>query len=73
MNERITLVEAARKIEESGLKIQIGKFEDFEQFLLYWNAHYKPIIEKLAEEWAMATDARRFLTEDLLSAFADGE
>lgn len=67
----MTLVEAVRKVEANGVKVRIGSFETFEDFLSYFNAHYKPIITQLAKDWEMETDARRFLTDDLLSAFAE--
>lgn len=67
----MTLAQAARQIEESGVQIQIGNFESFDQFMSYFDAHYKPLLERLAEEWAMATDVRRFFTDDILSAFSE--
>lgn len=71
MANQMTLVQAARQIEESGTKIKVGNFDSFEDFLSYFNAHYKPLLEKLAGEWAMATDVRRFFTDDMLSAFVN--
>lgn len=67
----MTLAQAARQIEESGVQIKIGNFESFDQFMSYFDAHYKPLLERLAEEWAMATDVRRFFTDDILSAFSE--
>lgn len=67
----MTLAQAARQMEESGVQIKIGNFESFDQFMSYFNQHYKPLLERLAEEWAMATDVRRFFTEDMLSAFSE--
>ena len=67
----MTLAQAARQIEESGVQIKIGNFESFDQFMSYFDAHYKPLLERLAEEWAMATDVRRFFTDDILSAFRE--
>lgn len=67
----MTLAQAARQIGESGVQIKIGNFESFDQFMSYFNQHYKPLLERLAEEWAMATDVRRFFTDDILSAFSE--
>lgn len=67
----MTLVQAARHMEESGMKIKIGNFDSFEDFMSYFNAHYKPLLENLAGEWKMATDVRRFFTDDMLSAFSE--
>ena len=66
----MTLKEAARIMErDHGCTIKIGNFENFDAFLSYFGAHYKPLLKQLAEEWAMATDARRFFTDDILDAF----
>ena len=66
----ISLREAAEIMErDHGYTIKIGNFESFDEFLSYFQAHYKPLLEQLAEEWAMATDVRRFFTDDMLSAF----
>lgn len=69
----MTLAQAARQMEESGTQIKIGNFESFSDFMSYFEAHYKPLLERLAEEWAMATDVRRFFTDDMLSAFSEPE
>ena len=69
MEQTMTLVQAARQIEKGGAKIKIGNFDSFEDFLSYFSAHYKPLLEKLAGEWEMATDVRRFFTDDMLKAF----
>lgn len=67
----MTLAQAARQMEESGTQIKIGNFDTFADFMFYFEAHYKPLLERLAEEWAMATDVRRFFTDDMLSAFSE--
>lgn len=67
----MTLAQAARQMEESGTQIKVGNFESFADFMSYFEAHYKPLLERLAEEWAMATDVRRFFTDDMLSAFSE--
>lgn len=66
----MTLAQAARQMEESGTQIKIGNFDTFADFMFYFERHYKPLLERLAEEWAMATDVRRFFTDDMLSAFS---
>lgn len=67
----MTLAQAARQMEESGTQIKVGHFDTFADFMLYFEQHYKPLLERLAEEWAMATDVRRFFTDDMLSAFSE--
>lgn len=67
----MTLAQAARQMEESGTQIKIGAFESFDDFMLYFNQHYKPLLEQLKEEWAKATPARRFFIDDMLAAFDD--
>ena len=69
----MTLAQAARQMEESGTRIKVGNFESFADFMSYFEAHYKPLLERLAEEWAMATDVRRFFTDDMLSAFSESD
>lgn len=69
----MTLAQAARHMEESGAQIKVGNFESFADFMSYFERHYKPLLERLAEEWAMATDVRRFFTDDMLSAFSEPE
>lgn len=69
----MTLAQAARHMEESGTQIKVGNFESFADFMSYFEAHYKPLLERLAEEWAMATDVRRFFTDDMLSAFSESD
>lgn len=71
MAQTMTLAQAARHMEESGTQIKVGNFDTFTDFMLYFNAHYKPLLERLAEEWAMAVDVRRFFTDDILSAFSE--
>ena len=66
----ISLKEAAQIMErDHGYTIKIGNFGSFDEFLSYFNIHYKPLLKQLEEEWAMATDVRRFFTDDMLSAF----
>ena len=66
----ISLKEAAQIMErDHGYTIKIGNFNDFDEFLSYFAIHYKPLLERLAVEWAMETDVRRFFTDDMLSAF----
>lgn len=69
MAQTMTLVQAVHQVEENGTKVKIGNFDDFDNFMSYFNQHYKPLLERLAEEWAMTTDVRRFFTNDMLSAF----
>lgn len=69
----MTLAQAARHMEEGGTQIKVGNFESFADFMSYFEAHYKPLLERLAEEWAMATDVRRFFTDDMLSAFSESD
>lgn len=67
----MTLAQAARQMEESGTQIKVGHFDTFADFMSYFERHYKPLLERLAEEWAMETDVRRFFTDDMLSAFSE--
>ncbi len=71
MSNRISLIEATRRIENDGEKICTGNFESFEDFINYFEIHYKPILKELEKEWAGADDARRFLASDLLEMFTE--
>ena len=73
MTQTMTLVQAVRQIENGGTQIKIGDFDSFESFMDYFNVHYKPLLVRLADEWAMETDVRRFFTNDMLSAFSEEE
>lgn len=67
----ITIREAIRQVEENGTKVKVGNFESFDAFISYFDRYYKPLLKRLAEEWAMETDVRRFFTDDILSAFSE--
>ena len=69
----MTLAQAARQIEESGTQIRVGNFDTFADFMFYFEAHYKPLLEKLQNDWQNASVAQRFIAGDLLSAFSEPE
>lgn len=67
----MTLAQAARQMEESGTQIKIGTFESFDQFMSYFERHYKPLLENLRNDWQNASGAQRFIAGDMLSAFSE--
>ena len=69
----MTLQELICSYERDGGKIYAGNYECATDFLMYFDIHYKPILEQLAKEWAGASDARRFLADDLLKLFQEKE
>lgn len=72
----MTLAQAARQMEESGTQIKVGNFDTFADFMSYFEAHYKPLLEHISEGFTPAQERARllrFFTDDMLSAFSDFE
>ena len=69
--KEITLRRAAEMLAEEGIKIKWATGNDLQDFFTYFDHHYKPLLEKLQEEWSGKTGARRFLADDILTIFAE--
>lgn len=70
----MTLAQAARQMEESGTQIKVGNFDTFADFMSYFEAHYKPLLEHISEGFTPAQERARllrFFTDDMLSAFSE--
>lgn len=70
----MTLAQAARQMEESGTQIKIGNFDTFADFMSYFEAHYKPLLEHISEGFTPAQERfrlLRFFADDMLSAFSE--
>ena len=70
MSNKLHLLQAVRRVEAGGECVTFGPFESLDAFLSYYEILYKPLLEKLAEEWTGAEDARRFMASDLLAIFS---
>ena len=76
MAKTMTLAQAARQMEESGTQIKVGQFDTFADFMSYFEAHYKPLLENISEGFTPAQERLRllrFFTDDMLSAFSESE
>lgn len=69
MAQTMTLAQAARQMEESGTTVKIGNFDTFSDFMSYFNAHYKPTLER----WQQGDHDRLmgFFIDDMLTAFSE--
>ena len=68
----MTLAQAAAIIEENGQQVKVGSFESFGDFVSYFDRHYSPILEQVADGITPTGDnARllRLLASDMLAAF----
>lgn len=68
--EKMNLRQAVKKLQEIGVSVDCGNFDDFEQFISYYDAHYKPLLEELAFDWSCEQGAKRFIAADFLKFFA---
>ena len=67
---QITLRQLIEKAEsEDKIDIAAGNFDTMSNFLFYFDAHYKPILEKLDKEWVNEEGAKRFIAGYLLEIF----
>jgi hypothetical protein len=76
MKDVKTLAQAAANIEENGQRVKVGSFESFADFLSYYNQHYRPILQKVADGITpIGDEARllRLLAGDLLEAFSESD
>lgn len=61
---------------QNGATIKTGSFESFADFLSYYNQHYRPILQKVADGITpIGDEARllRLLAGDLLEAFSESD
>lgn len=65
----ISLREAVEILGEQGYVIKWGENCDLDGFFSYYDAHYKPLLEKESEVWAKRGDAWRFFADDILEIF----
>lgn len=67
---QITLRQLIEKTEhDNTIRIAAGDFGQMSAFLLYFDQHYKPILEQLQKDWANEEGAKRFFASDLLEIF----
>lgn len=67
----ITLVQAATIAEESGQNVKVGNFDSFADFMSYFEAHYRPILEEWRDNKHLPNEhIFNFFVDDMLSAFA---
>ncbi len=69
--KKLNLRQAMEKLHELGVEVECGNFGSFDNFISYYDAHYKPLLEQLSEEWSMADGAKRFIAGDMLKLFAE--
>ncbi len=68
---KLNLRQAMEKLHDLGDEVECGNFGSFEDFISYYDAHYKPLLEHLSKEWSMADGAKRFIASDMLKLFAE--
>lgn len=68
---KLNLRQAMEKLHGLGVEVECGNFGSFEDFISYYDAHYKPLLEHLSKEWSMADGAKRFIASDMLKLFAE--
>lgn len=73
--ERHNMATVATAAEENGETVKIGGFDTFADFLSYYRAHYRPILEQLQQDQISIKDIHtlRFFAGDMLSAFAEDD
>lgn len=71
LTKEVTLRQAAEMLAEEGIKIKWANGCDLQDFFSYFDRHYKPLLEKLQEEWSGKPGAIRFLADDILTIFAE--
>ena len=54
----MTLQELAENAVKNGVKIESGQFGTIEDFFIYFNVHYKPLLKELQKEFSKKTRAR---------------
>lgn len=71
----MTLAQAARQMEESGTQIKVGHFDTFADFMLYFEQHYKPMLEQRNEGMNTLDDNQwdllHFFLDDMQEAFSE--
>ena len=73
--EHHNLAALATAAEENGETVKIGGFDTFADFMSYYRAHYRPILEQLQQDKIRIKDIQllRFFADDMLSAFAEDD
>ena len=79
MRQTKTLAAIAADIENGNIyyhetTIKAGQFGTFADFLSYYNAHYRPILQAIADGedlTAQPAALLRFMAQDLLDVFAE--
>lgn len=73
--ERHNLATVATAAEENGETVKIGGFDTFADFMSYYRAHYRPILERLQQDQMSVKDIHllRFFADDMLSAFDEDD
>lgn len=70
----MTLAQAARQMEESGTQIKVGHFDTFADFMLYFEQHYKPLLDAISGGVALDDKQRHllnFFCDDMQEAFSE--
>lgn len=69
--KKLNLRQAMEKLHELGVEVDCGNFGTFSDFVSYYDAHYKPLLEQLSKDWSMTDGAKRFIAGDMLKLFAE--
>ncbi len=71
----ITLSQAVRMVSENGKNVvAAANFDDFDNFMLYFDNHYKPLLQAIKDGEEIDQQKRHllnFLADDLLSIFQE--
>jgi hypothetical protein len=66
---KFTLRQLVETSEQTGMQVTSENWGSIHDFLLYFDRHYKPLLEQLKQEWSCEQDAKRFLAQDILEIF----
>lgn len=69
--KKLNLRQAMEKLHELGVEVDCGNFGTFSDFITYYDAHYKTLLEKLRKEWMMEDGVKLFIASDMLKLFAE--
>ena len=68
----MTLAQAAAQVEGGwDVQIKIGSFDSFADFLSYFNAHYRPMLESMQQGQTPDQKLMGFFIDDMLDAFKE--
>ncbi|MDD6017216.1 MAG: hypothetical protein PUC18_13245 [Prevotellaceae bacterium] len=77
MTQTKTLAQAANEVEQhTGVKVKVGNFETFTDFMHYYRHHYRPLLEAIRDGATLDKEQRHlldFLADDLIQAFHEEE